>query len=84
VPPDLPAHLHAARIEAFDARKHGRREAGLCRLDRRYIDPDPAHAKLMHFGERDVGLVLIDVDDAARAVGTDLAHGIEHAGIVAA
>ena len=81
---DLPAHLGAARVEPLDARQHRRGEAGLRRLDRRHVDPDAAHAELVHFGKRGVGLVLVDVDDAAAAAGTDLAHGIEHAGIVAA
>ena len=44
----------------------------------------PRTPSLLHFGKRGVGLVLLDVDNAPRSGGADLAHGIEHAGIVAA
>ena len=38
----------------------------------------------MHLGQRRVRRILVDVDDAAAARDPDLAHGVEHAGIVAA
>ena len=81
---ELPADLGAARIEALDARPHRCGEAGRRRLHRRDVDPDAAHAELVHLGKQRVGRVLVHVDDAAAARDADLAHGIEHAGVVAA
>ena len=81
---EMPAELGAARVEALDPRPHRLRKAGLGRLDRRDIDPHAAHAELVHLGEQRVRRILVHVDDAAAARDPDLAHGIEHAGIVAA
>ena len=81
---EMPAELGAARVEALDPRPHRLREAGRRRLDRRDIDPHAAHAEAIHLGQQRVRRILVDVDDAAAARDPDLAHGIEHAGIVAA
>ena len=44
----------------------------------------PRTPSAIHLGEQRVRRVLVDVDDAAAARDPDLAHGVEHAGIVAA
>ena len=81
---EMPAELGAARVEPLDARPHRFREARLGRLHRRDIDAHAAHAELVHVGEQRVRRILVDVDDAAAARDADLAHRVEHAGIVAA
>src|SRR5262245_14508197 len=81
---ELPADLGAARIETLDTRKHGRREARLRRLDRRNVDPHAPHAERIRLREQRIRGVLVHVHDAAAAADPDLAHGVEHAGIVAA
>src|SRR5882757_2455791 len=81
---ELPAELGATRIETLDARPHRLREAGCRRFHRRDIDPHAAHAELVHLGEQRIRRILVQVHDAAAARDPDLAHGIEHAGIVAA
>ena len=81
---EMPAELGAARVEPLDARPHRFREARLGRLHRRDIDAHAAHAELVHVGEQRVRRILVDVHDAAAARDPDLAHRVEHAGIVAA
>ena len=81
---EMPAELGAARVEPLDARPHRFGEARLGRLHRRDIDAHAAHAERVHLGEQRVRRVLVDVDDAAAARDADLAHRVEHAGIVAA
>jgi hypothetical protein len=81
---ELPAELGAACAEPFDARPHRGGEAGRWRLHRRDVDPHPAHPHGVHLGEQRVRRVFVDIDDAAAACDSDLAHGIEHASVVAA
>src|SRR5262245_9267143 len=81
---ELPADLGASRIETLDARQHGRREARLRRLDRRNVDPHAPHTERIHLREQRIRGVLVHVHDAAATADPDLAHGVEHAGIVAA
>src|SRR5258707_15865931 len=51
-------------------------------MDRRNSDAYAPHAEAVHVGEQAVGRILIHVDDAAARMA-DLAHRVEHAGVVA-
>src|SRR5258707_15258974 len=51
-------------------------------MDRRNSDAYAPHAEAVHVGEQALGRILMHVDDAAAGMA-DLAHRVEHAGVVA-
>ena len=59
-------------------------KARLDRLHRRDVDAHAAYAELVHLRQQRVRRILVHVHDAAAACEPDLAHRVEHAGIVAA
>src|SRR5262245_40604647 len=79
----MPAELRAAHIYALDPSAHGLREPGGRRLDRRDVDPHAAHANAIHVVQQCFWYILVHVHDTAAARDADLAHGVEHAGVVA-
>ena len=80
----MPAQFGAACIHALDTRHHRLGEARRDRLHGRYINPDPAHADPIHFGEDLVRGILADIDNSAAASDSDFPHRIQHARVVAA
>src|SRR5260370_18789877 len=81
MPAQFPSDLRGPR----DAWQHRGGEPGLRLADRRDVDADAAHAGGVQVGQFLVsGVVLVEIDYAAPDRWIELAHGIEHTGIVEA
>src|SRR5712691_10882193 len=79
----MPTKLAGERGEFCNAREHRGGEAGFGLAYGRNIHADAAHAKLVPLGEFAVGgRSFVEVDDAAPERRVQLAHRVEHAGIV--
>ena len=81
----MPAELPADLREPADAWQHRGGEARFRLADRRDVDANAAYAGGVEVGQFLVaGVVLVEIDDAAPDRRIELAHRIEHAGIVEA
>src|ERR1700688_2388215 len=81
----MPAQFLADPCEPRDAWQHRGGEPGFRLADRRDVDANAADAGSVQIGQLPVaGVVLVEIDDAAPDRRIELAHRIEHAGVVEA
>src|SRR5450631_403467 len=81
----MPAELPADLREPADAGQHRGGKASFRLADRRDVDANATYAGGVEAGQFLVaGVVLVEIDDAAPDRRIELAHRIEHAGIVEA